>query len=214
MQTKQELIAPFASGKILDIGWAQEPNYHLKGEVYGVDIVGGEKPSNYKEVRVADLNVAPLPYADGYFDTVTMGCVLAHVASPLKVLVEINRVLKPGGTLVLTSPNPQYYWEVAMNTFYHFFKNRVSQSKKEEHFCSFSRFDMRTIQGRAGFAVQKELGYMFALVKTPFRFNPIKHPGMAYEIVYISRRVGKPELYTITEASNKGGGITRVPTSL
>jgi len=168
--------------------------------------------NNYKETRVVDLNIDPIPYPDGFFGTVTMGCTLAHVANPIRLLCEINRVLAPGGALVVTSPNPHYYWEAAINVFYHYFKNRVVKSKREEHFFSFSRFEMRVIQERAGFEVVRELGYLFALVKTPLRFNPLRHPGIAYEIVYISKKVGEPKSYTITEPSNRGGGIERVPT--
>jgi SAM-dependent methyltransferase len=95
----------------------------------------------------------------------------------MKVMADINRVIKPGGTLVISSPNPNYYWENALNIFYHYFKKRVVKSKHEEHFYDFSRYNMRTVAMRAGFDVVRERGFGFFLVKTPVRFNPVRFPG-------------------------------------
>jgi SAM-dependent methyltransferase len=51
-----------------------------------------------------DLN-RPLPYADGEFDVVYSTEVIEHVESHRNFLTQAARVLKPGGWLVLTSPN-------------------------------------------------------------------------------------------------------------
>lgn len=51
---------------------------------------------------VADLH--DLPVADGSFDAVVCTEVLEHVAEPARVLDELARVLRPGGSLVLTVP--------------------------------------------------------------------------------------------------------------
>lgn len=52
-----------------------------------------------------DLNTHPLPYPDGSFDLVTCSEVLEHVENYRAVLREIRRVLKPGGLMVITTPN-------------------------------------------------------------------------------------------------------------
>jgi SAM-dependent methyltransferase len=46
-----------------------------------------------------------LPFADASFDLVTSFQVLEHVLDPLPYLREIARVLRAGGTVVLTTPN-------------------------------------------------------------------------------------------------------------
>jgi SAM-dependent methyltransferase len=45
-----------------------------------------------------------LPFADGEFDHVVMLAVLEHLTQPEVVLKEVNRILRPGGSLVMTWP--------------------------------------------------------------------------------------------------------------
>lgn len=52
-----------------------------------------------------DLNTHPLPYPDASFDLVTCSEVLEHVENYRSVLREIQRVLKPNGLMVVTTPN-------------------------------------------------------------------------------------------------------------
>ena len=214
MRQKPELIAKEVleskPSKVVDIGYAQLPNPFLTGvKVYGVDII--EAPAPYEKTFVCDLNIEPLPFKTGEMDAVAMGCTLAHVANPLKVLGEINRILKPGGTLVLSSPNPNYYWENVLNIFYHHFKTRVAKAKHEEHFFDFSRYNMRTVGTRSGFEVVKEIGVSFYLVKTPIKFNPINYPGLAYEIIYVMKKIRDPESYATFEDKT---GIHQIKTNL
>ncbi len=48
---------------------------------------------------------AKLPFADASFDLVTANMVFEHVEVPLPLLREIRRVLKPGGRLLVLTPN-------------------------------------------------------------------------------------------------------------
>src|ERR1017187_2427116 len=45
-----------------------------------------------------------LPFAEGEFDHVVMLAVLEHLTQPEIVLKEVNRILRPGGSLVMTWP--------------------------------------------------------------------------------------------------------------
>lgn len=99
-------------GKVLDLGCGNgELSKKIKeltgAEVYGVDFyperynLAIEKGINVKDF---DLNKG-IPFEDSFFDMVFAGEIIEHVFNPDFFLREINRVLKKGGILVLTTPN-------------------------------------------------------------------------------------------------------------
>jgi SAM-dependent methyltransferase len=64
-------------------------------------------------VRLVDLN-EPLPFDDASFGTVHCRHVIEHVWEPLRLMREMERVLRPGGKLVLMTPDFRH----AFRTFY------------------------------------------------------------------------------------------------
>ena len=47
----------------------------------------------------------PLPFRDGAFDGVLMIHVIEHLRCPYQTLLEVRRVLKPGGSVTIVTPN-------------------------------------------------------------------------------------------------------------
>lgn len=84
-------------------------------EVYGIEY-NHEKVNAYN-IRFAGANnviqgnIENMPYADQMFDLILLNEVLEHVPDHNKGLEEIYRILKPGGKLVLFSPNRIYPFE-------------------------------------------------------------------------------------------------------
>lgn len=58
------------------------------------------------DIDLFDAEKDPFPYANESFDTVLCCELLEHLtADPMHMMSEINRILKPGGSLILTTPN-------------------------------------------------------------------------------------------------------------
>jgi SAM-dependent methyltransferase len=72
-------------------------------EVVGVD-VDVDRAEPCPGVRFEAMDAERLAFEDASFDLVTMAWGLHHMANPTRVLLEMRRVLKPGGTLLLVEP--------------------------------------------------------------------------------------------------------------
>jgi SAM-dependent methyltransferase len=66
------------------------------------------------DYRQFNIECQAFPYADASFDGVVFCEVLEHLTlDPQAALIEINRILKPGGWLLLTTPNAAWYENIA-----------------------------------------------------------------------------------------------------
>jgi len=114
-----ELIPQFlGEGKVLDVGTGAGNLAHgLKEQGYEVSALDID-PSVCKhpdvEVTRGDI-MEGLPYEDGSFDLVTALEVIEHMEDPFKAVREFHRVLKPGGLLLLTTPN---YGNIEKRVYY------------------------------------------------------------------------------------------------
>jgi SAM-dependent methyltransferase len=57
---------------------------------------------------VAASDILRLPYADGTFDKIVLSEVLEHVADDIGSLLEVKRIVQPGGLIAITVPNHDY----------------------------------------------------------------------------------------------------------
>jgi SAM-dependent methyltransferase len=58
------------------------------------------------EIDLFDAEKDVFPYPDGHFATVICGELIEHLfEDPMHLMTEVNRILQPGGHLVLTTPN-------------------------------------------------------------------------------------------------------------
>ena len=51
-----------------------------------------------------------IPVGEGPFDDIVYGDVLEHLVDPLRVLVELDRSLGPGGFVIISVPNVAHLW--------------------------------------------------------------------------------------------------------
>ncbi len=79
-------------------------------QVFGIDIsqesidYAREKYSN-TNITFEVMNIEKLKYPDNFFDIVVSFETIEHISSQETFLKEIKRVLKPGGKLILSTPN-------------------------------------------------------------------------------------------------------------
>ena len=60
----------------------------------------------HPEIDVRRMDIHHLDLPDGTYDLATAGFVIHLVADPVQVLTEVRRVLRPSGTVALTTPGP------------------------------------------------------------------------------------------------------------
>lgn len=86
-----------------------------------------------------------LPFADESFDLVFSEYVFEHLADPASALAEIDRVLQPGGEVIILVPNPaHYYAKVADLTpfwFHVFYLMLQGESEvRRDHYPTYHRW--------------------------------------------------------------------------
>lgn len=137
------------------------------------------------DATVADL--ATLPYPDAAFDLVISKYVFEHLERPGLVMRELRRVLRPGGHLLVHTPNRWHY--VAMSaaltptSFHRWFNERRDRRAVNTFPTTYRANDRRTLQRLAratGFrivefiAIETKPDYLF--------FHPLAYRlGVAYE---------------------------------
>lgn len=99
-------IPKHAKGRLLDLGCGNAPLYGFY-QKYVQEVVCIDWDSSVHDIKyidfACDLN-KPIPIETGSFDVVICSDVLEHILSPKELLVEIQRVLKPNGKLLLNFP--------------------------------------------------------------------------------------------------------------
>jgi 2-polyprenyl-3-methyl-5-hydroxy-6-metoxy-1,4-benzoquinol methylase len=134
---------------------------HERGyEVTGVDLDLEQSKGLPPAIRRQSGNLnEPLDLPDGKFDLVTSLEGIEHVENQFHLLRELSRVLKPGGHLVLSTPNICSLEErlnfLARGTFYRFISRAEIERKGSgfDHQNLISYVELRQVMDWAGFRV-------------------------------------------------------------
>lgn len=125
IRTALDLLPP--EGDLLEVGCASGDLTRIiaarvRGRIVGVDpnvdALAAARNASPPEPRIAyhEGTVYRLPGPAQAFDVVVMLQVLEHIDAPVRALREVNRVLRPGGTLLLSTVNA-HYWPTTLDFF-------------------------------------------------------------------------------------------------
>lgn len=128
-ERKRQVLEMIESGRIVDIGCyagnfafaalQRFPDATVIGIDYFADHIGiaravfPEMAQNFIQMSVYDLS-----FDDNSLDCVTLQEIVEHLEGAAQAVKEINRVLKVGGTAIISVPNPFYL--SAMLSFFRF----------------------------------------------------------------------------------------------
>ena len=102
-------------GSALAVAAEQNPGHRFAGIDWSGDALRGARALGLTVLR-GSVN-ARLPVADGAADVVIMSEVIEHLVDPDGAVAEVRRVLRPGGSLVLSTPNLAAWYNRALLAF-------------------------------------------------------------------------------------------------
>ena len=115
----QELLVEDLRGKTLldagcGTGWFSKIGVERGAKVTSMDLGENlllEVQKKCETNRVVG-SILDMPFENNSFDFIVSSEVIEHTPDPHKAIEELARVLKPGGTLVLTTPNKFWYFSI------------------------------------------------------------------------------------------------------
>jgi 2-polyprenyl-3-methyl-5-hydroxy-6-metoxy-1,4-benzoquinol methylase len=194
---KLRALFKILSGPVLDLG-AGNGRIFTIFQALGLTDTHGADIDDYRSLgtptgtfKLFDFNTDTFPYEDSTFGSVTSIEVVEHLENPYHFLREISRILKPGGTLLLSTPNPEHLFNklsfLFRGRFYRFLDGN-------DHIMLFAHY-----------LLSKGALKYFDLVKTQYLFGEMPHrifPKIQYPE---SKHFGRTAVYILRKR------ITRAP---
>lgn len=201
VEKKMRRQAEYAgNGLILDVGCSANPNPFLS-QAYAIDILPSERlPSNYREMKVCNLNTDPIPYGDQMFDAVIAGDVIEHLENPSQFLREVNRVLKLGGRVVISTPQANDWWTTVHNWF---LRRWIRDPDTGEHLQNWTILDMVRLLKKNGFLLKKLEGLHIRFPFISLRISCRRFPILCWQVYYIAEKNSFPTTTVLTRVDGQ-----------
>jgi ubiquinone/menaquinone biosynthesis C-methylase UbiE len=130
----QHVVAP---ARWLDLGCGHQvlPAWRYESErrvVEGARVVGLDADRSalrgHRTIhRLVQGDIGALPFADDTFDLVTLNMVVEHLNDPERQFAEVRRVLRPGGSVLLHTPNAMGYVTLLNRCLPHIVSRRLAR---------------------------------------------------------------------------------------
>lgn len=143
------------SGSVMDFGCGNKPYEALFVHVdkyIGLDI----EESGNSGLKKADVyyDGKNIPFSDNYFDNIFCSEVFEHVFNLEEIIPEMNRVLKPGGKMLITCP---FTWP---------------EHEVPYDYARYTSYGIKHLLEKNGFTVERQYksGHMFEVIMQQFIF--------------------------------------------
>ncbi|RPI02484.1 MAG: methyltransferase domain-containing protein [Ignavibacteriae bacterium] len=171
--------------RVLDVGCGvgETLAYHASR---GCRAYGLEVDENVKHIAdslgltIAIGTLESNPFEPDFFDVITMDQVVEHVSEPVSTLKEAFKILKPGGRVILSTPNSRGWGRTV-------FGRRWINWHTPYHLNIFSKKSMRTAVENAGFEVEKILSLTSANWLYFQLIHVVLYPAQGIPSVYWSK---------------------------
>ena len=201
----------FVAPRILDAGCGDGANLrHLVkvpgSIVFGVDnnllrLERAQKNSDTQPFLVLG-NILERSFAEDYFDIILCNHVIEHIEEDLDVLLNLYKILKPGGLLILGAPNEgAWLWQLD----YKVIEPRIMRATDHVHF--YTARTLSELVRKAGFSIEeiKFMGWGLPHTMVDSLLRQYKWIDDLFE--FIGRRICKSQATSLYFVCKKEMGI-------
>jgi 2-polyprenyl-3-methyl-5-hydroxy-6-metoxy-1,4-benzoquinol methylase len=172
--------------RVLDVGCGRGvllQEFRCRGwEVQGTEL--SEQAASYArqslKIPVELGSLEDIRFPANHFDAIILWHVLEHVTDPRSLLAEINRILKPGGVLLVSVPNfDSFEARVCKDRWFHLDVPR--------HITHFSETTLQEVLTEKGFEVRHKTGFapeydFFSFIQSALNLCGLRH-NLLYDVV-------------------------------
>lgn len=145
-----------------------------------------EKAKNYNPHKTCQYMCCPverLPFSDNSFDKVLMSEVIEHLFDWRHGIEEVYRVLKPGGIVVISTPNKLSYFNILCHTKI-LLRNQPFEG---DHIKEFSRKELVRLLSEYFIIEEFDYANYFPIILPPFLVRPIGFKKMKRIVQFIEK---------------------------
>jgi 2-polyprenyl-3-methyl-5-hydroxy-6-metoxy-1,4-benzoquinol methylase len=157
-----KLLGAVGTGKrVLDVGcssgYLAQPLSERGNTIVGLELdpeAAREAEAFCERVLVGDVETMELPLEPGSFDVVLCGDVVEHLRDPAATLARLRPLLRPGGRLVLSTPNVAN-WAIRLSLLAGRWRYTDRGILDRSHTHLFTRATLQETIERAGYRVER-----------------------------------------------------------
>jgi ubiquinone/menaquinone biosynthesis C-methylase UbiE len=155
-RSRYKYLFEFAKGRgfTLDIGCGSNRILNAELSVVGLDILLNKLRYARRFKRpLINGSIWALPFKDAMFDCVICSEVIEHIPEGMKPFLEMRRVLKPGGTLVLGTPDYAHRTWRIIEAIY---RVAAPGGYADEHITHYTLESLKDLVSQLGFSIKDQ----------------------------------------------------------